>query len=245
MKVKTAVLFVVILFAGGVAHSAPIVGAAVQGWVYDAQTHTVSVRILNTSDKIINAFTLYVVQTDGNGVSNYHLMRDFLDTTAFFERVKDATNADALRQSAGPDSIPVGGSFDEKLTVAPTFKTLEVTLEAVAFTDGTASALSKQAIQPLIDQRKAKVATIDKATEVINASSTQTEAATNLQKVFDANQATTHTSTSFGMHPGELHSIISDVEQLPDGALLDYIAEKQRERSLFVGQSNLKVEVSQ
>lgn len=220
----------------------PVTGAAIQGWYYDAPTNTVNVRIVNTSDKSITAFILDITETDAN-TSNYHLMRDFLDTAAFLEQVKDATNADAIRQSTGPESIPVGGSFDQKLPVPPTFKTINVTLEAVAFADGTASAISKEAIQPLIDQRKAKVATIDKAISIISISSTQAEAAASLQKVFDADQATQ--SNSLGVHPGELSSIIFALKQLPNGSLSDYVAKKERERSIFAGHTDLKVEVAQ
>jgi hypothetical protein len=229
---------------------APIQGAAIQGWTYDAPTHTVNVRILNTGNKDITAYILDVTETDAAWPSEYHTLRDFLNNTVFLERIKGAANEESLKKYVTAESIPAGGSFDEKLAVAPTFKTIDLKLEAVAFSDQTAQALSKEPFEQLAASRKATIAAIDKAIEVINSSATLAEAEANMQKTYDAYQATNHTSLD-DMDPGELLSIVDHLKQLPvsgsseKDALAQYVALKQRERSIFAAQSNLKLEVTQ
>ena len=165
---------------------APIQGAAIQGWTYDAPTHTVNVRILNTGNKDITAYILDVTETDAAWPSEYHTLRDFLNNTVFLERIKGTANEESLKKRITSESIPVGGSFDEKLTVSPTFKTIDVTLEAVAFADKTAEAVSKEAFGQLVASRKSTIASIDKAVEIINSSGTLSEAELNVQKAYDA-----------------------------------------------------------
>jgi len=232
------------------ARLAPVTGAVIQHWIYDAPTRTVNVRILNTGNKPITAYILDVVETNADGPSESHALRDFLNNTVFLERIKGTANEESLKKHVtGP--IPVSGSYDEKLTVSKTFKTIDLTVEAVAFSDKTAEAVSTEAFGQLVASRKSTIASIDKGLEVINASGTLAEATANIQKAYDADQATTH--TSLDTNPGELLSIVNDLKQLPNrfaglsekDALANYVALKQRERSIFAAQADLTLEVAQ
>src|SRR5258708_23497480 len=107
-----------LLFSAHFARSAPI-GAVVQTWHFDSQTSTVTVTIVNTSQKDITAFNLSLKITYQSGVSEYQLSRDLLNNAVLLERDKGTPNEQSIRQQLGPVAIPVRGSYDEEIPVPP------------------------------------------------------------------------------------------------------------------------------
>ena len=140
MKTKIALVFVLFVSIP-LARSAPIEGAATQGWYYDAENHVVSLRIVNTSDVPITAFVLAVAVTDSNGPSEGGLIRDFLNHAVFVERYKGTGEAS---KRGGLESIPARGTSDEKVGVPADFRDFVATLTVVAFADKTASGVSPE-----------------------------------------------------------------------------------------------------
>src|SRR6267378_1548027 len=127
---KHIFLAVALLLSANLARSAPI-GAVVQTWHFDPHTSTVTVTIVNTSQKDITAFNLSLKITYQSGVSEYQLSRDLLNNAVFLERYKGTPNEQSIRQQVGPVAIPVGGSYDEKIPVQPDFKDFEAVLDVV------------------------------------------------------------------------------------------------------------------
>jgi hypothetical protein len=56
-------LFLVLTLRGS-----PPIGAVVQTWHYDPQANTVTVRVVNTSEKDITAFNLSITETFGDHI---------------------------------------------------------------------------------------------------------------------------------------------------------------------------------
>jgi len=233
------------------ARSAPITGAAIQGWYYDSPNDAVHLRIVNIGDKPITAFSLQMTVTYDNGIPvQIGWTRDFLNTSTFLERFKGTPNESVFRAKAGPESIPVAGSYDETIAVAPNLRDFSATLTVVAYADKNAEAVSKEALESLIDMRESMVASIDKTTEVINASQTHGEAAANIQKMQKAWQAAVHEGKP-DLHPGELDSIATDLDHnLPlwsppnaseSETIKNFLSVKQRERAIWADQAKLKL----
>jgi hypothetical protein len=233
MKRTVAVLAVTLLW-GGVAHSAPIAGAAVH-WYYDETDHLINLRLDNTSDKVITAFTLdLTVTTNDNRTSHSKWTRDFLNSVAY---------AASGGTPSGPGPIPVKGSYDEKIGVPPGFKDFNAVLVLVAFEDKTAFTTDKEVLQHLIDVRNANAAAIEKATELVNKHATTAEAQVAIKNWHDTYKATPH--QKFEIQTGDLEGIIEDLKQLPDKAAVEnYLAAKNREAILWRDSAKLK-EVTQ
>jgi len=227
-------LIALLFLSGAKAQSAPIAGAAIQGWYYDTTDHLVNLRVINTGEKVITAFTLDLTITTSDGVSHNKWTRDFLNSVAF---------AASGGTPSGPGPIPVGGSYDEKIGVPPDFKDFSAALILVAFADKTASTTERAALQHLIDVRNANAAAIEKATELVNRSATTADAQVAIQNWHDTYKATPH--GTFEIQTGDLEGIIEDLKQLPDKAAVEnYLSAKQRERQLWIENAKLK-EVAQ
>ena len=248
MKSKLVLLLVALLFSGTLARSAPVEGAAIQGWYYDAPNHVVSLRVVNTGDVPITAFILNMTITDSNGPSESGLIRDFLNHAVFLERNKGTQYDESFKNQVLPESIPVGGGYDEKVTVPQDFKDFSVTLTVAAFADKTASAVSPEAFAELIDIRKANAAGIAKGIQIINATASETDAEANIRKYRDTYDATPHDKIE--LDAGELKIILDDLTHIaalkqPDGsdsdALKTYLAAKERERVIWADNAKLQL----
>jgi len=237
---RVTLIALLFLLSGAKAQSAPIAGAAIQGWFYDSDSHAMNVHIVNTGDKAITAYELKVVTVDsgGNSSTGGH-GRDFLNSVAFLERFKGTPDEETMRKQVGPESIPAGGSYDEKIGLPPGFRDFSVTLEAVAFADRTITG-NQKAIDLLIQIRKANAASIAKAAELINKSATAEQAETAIKNWNDTYQATPHPKLE--VQPGDLEGIVEDLKRLPNKAAInEYLAAKEREQRMWEANSNLEV----
>jgi hypothetical protein len=242
-------LFSVCAFAVRPLRASPLIGAVVQTWHYDSQTHVVTVRILNTSQKDITAFNLSLKITGQNGVSQYQWSRDLINTAVVLERFKGTASEQALRQERGDGKIPIGGSYDEKIPVQPGLTDFEAVLDVVAFSDKTAEATNTAALQRLIDQRKAIALSIQKADEIVRSvisDSTVTTphvaATVQVQKLLDAWKAKPHYDT-LDMNEAELVGIVQELKQTPPATATEhlkaYIDIKEKERATWTDQAQL------
>jgi len=235
MRMRIGLLILLLGFSASIARSHPITGAVLQGWYYDQQDHLISLRVVNTGDKIITAFTLDVTITDSDGSSSHsRWTRDFLNSVAY---------AESGGQPRGPAPIPVGASYDEKIGVSPNYKDFSATLILAVFADKTASTTDSAALQDLMNIRSANAAAIDKATELINASATLADAQVAIKNYRDTYKATPHEKLE--MQTGDLENIANDLKALPDkAAVKDYLTAKKRERDLWFESAKLQ-EVTQ
>jgi hypothetical protein len=224
------------------ARSAPtITGAAVQTWHYDPQSHLITVRILNTSDKDITALGIAAnfTFTDKAGqdqVSHVILLPDFLVQKVLLDMVRGTSEEDKLRAQLGPEVLPAGGTYEEKTGVPPGgFKDFSATIEVVVYADKTAEATNPDALQALIDTRKRRAAAIQKAQEIMAAHPDRLEAAAEAQKALDTWRATSpHRSD---MDETEFHNIVAQLKQNPN--LKELQARKERERAFWTDEASI------
>ena len=200
---------------------------------------------MNTNDVPITAFVLAVTVTDSNGPSEGGLIRDFLNPAVFLERYKGTGEAS---KRGGLESIPARGTYDEKIGVPADFRDFAATLTVVALADKTASAVSSEALQELIDMRNANAAGIAKGIEIINASASETEAEANIQKYNQTYDAAPH--DKLVLDTGELEIMLADLKNLdawkqPNGsdsdALKTFLAAKERERVIWADNAKLQL----
>ncbi len=249
---KRVLLAVVLLFSAQVARAGPL-GAEVQTWHYDSQKNFVTVRIVNTSQKEITAFNLSVEVTLASGVSQFQVTHDLLNIAVVLDRFKDTPDEPRLRARLGLGAIPVGGSYDEKITVLAGLKDFKAVLDVVAYADKTAESANPAALQRLIAARTAMANSIQKANELITSAiadstdtSPHTTASSRVQNLFSAWKATPHYDV-IDMNGGELTGIIRELNQVPSVKgdvseteyLRSYIAAKAKEQATWRDQAQL------
>jgi len=225
--------------------ASPPIGAVVQTWRYDSQANTVTVRIVNASQKDITAFNLSLKITYASAVSQYQWLRDLVNAAVLLDRFKGTANEHALRQEFGDGEIPIGGSHDEKISVQPGLVNFAAVLDVVAYSDKTAEATNTAALQRLIDQRKAMALSIQKANEIVQSvisdptvTHPHVAASTQVQKLLDAWRAKPHYDT-LDMNEAELVGIADELKQTPPERLKTYIDLKEKERATWIGQAQL------
>src|ERR1700756_4979681 len=197
------------------ARSAPtITGAAVQTWHYDPQSHLITMRILNTSDKDITALGVAAnfTFTDKAGqdqVSHVILLPDFLVQKVSLDRVRGTPEEERLL--SGPEVLPAGGTYEEKTGVPPGFKDFSATIDVVVYADKTAETTNPSALQVLIDTRKGRAAAIQKAQHIMAEYPDRLEAAAAAQKALDDWRVSSPDHAD--MNETEFHNIVAQLKQ--------------------------------
>jgi hypothetical protein len=236
MKKILALLILLSGFSASIASSRPL-GATIQTSQYDPLTGLVTVRILNTSQKAITAFTLAVVTQANGQVNHYEWMRDFLNNAAVIERFKGTPDEQRAREVFAPDAIAVGGYYDEKIPVAADNKDFSATVILVVYADKTAETTDPEAAQRMADQRKSMATSIEKANQLLSTASDPKLASTQVENLLNAWKATPH--HELDMDESALRSILRDLEQNPD--LKSYVAAKEKEKAMWADQAKLVV----
>ena len=199
-------------------------------WRYDPKSQTVFVPIANDSKKPITAFNLSLKVTSGGAVSEYQSCRDFLSVGLLQERFKDAPNG-----AFGTADIPPGGRYEEKLAVPSDFENISVVLDMVAFSNRTAEATNVPALERLVQKRKAIAASIEKASGV--ASAAPDTAVNEVHKVKENWRAQEHVTLT--EDESQYTIIEQDLKQTPAESHKDYWAWKQKEKAVWLEQSQL------
>jgi hypothetical protein len=246
--VFSGLVLLVLLSASALAsrslRASPPIGAVVQTWHYDPQAHTVTVRIVNVSQKNITAFNLSLKITYPSGVSEYEWRRDLLNDAVVLDRFKGTPNEQqVVKEFGNKASFAAGGSYGEQIPVQTGLKEFEAILDVVAYSDKTAEATNAVALQALIEQRKATTASIRTANEIIRnvvgdsaVTAPHVVAAERVQKLLDTWKATRHYDV-LDMNSSQLSSIVHDLKQTPPDQLLAYVAAKEKERATWADQA--------
>lgn len=163
-SMKPIFLAVALLFSvQHLAQSAPI-GAVVQTWRYDPQTHSVIVRLLNESDKDITAFNLSVTEKYADGkVAASEKMTDYLPLMASVA----ASQSEEMVKKYGNGTFAANTSRDVSLPAPNQPIDVSVTLDMVAYADQTTEVINGRAFDNLVASRKAMVLAIQQANKAI------------------------------------------------------------------------------
>jgi hypothetical protein len=239
MKTMAAVLFFVLLFVAVPARSAPITGAQIQTWTYDADTKIVTVRVVNTSPQPITAYVLFVKA----GGSEWRTLQDFLSARAFHEKLRGfgLSEEQIAQVQFGPEAIPVGGYYDQQVSVAGLgFKDFFAAIEAVTFENNSMEAVNSTASTWITDSRKSAANAIEKANTIILASSDHDTAAKEIDKAIAVDEATPH--TSYDLSTAGLSTIAYDLRNTGKRiSLKDFAASKEKERQIWLSGAKLKI----
>jgi hypothetical protein len=205
-----------LLFAP-LARSAPI-GAVVQTWHYNTEPNTVTVRVVNTSEKDVTGYNISINETYADGASSRHeMLSDFVDTMLLLQEVKGTAQEGELRRQLGDGVLHPGMARDETFPVSAHLTDYEALVDAVTYADGTSESTNEAALGRILDHRKAQVATMQQVNEIIktastvlNDSSPRRTAVDRLQKLLTIWSAQTHREIEFD--PGTLKSAIADLK---------------------------------
>lgn len=207
-KIPSLLLLTFLLFGSQLRASPP--AAVLQRWHYDPQTRMVTMVIANTTGKDITAYDINTTITyadhsvDGN--PNGSQMRDMLGAYLFLQRVKGTPDEDRFRKEMelvhGGNGVTLEAYRTLKVVFGPSPKVvtdLQVTINAVAFADGTGEATNEPALERIREHRNWTLRSHQKAKQIINEvladptiQNPAEEAAARLQKFLTQWNARTH-----------------------------------------------------
>lgn len=150
--------------------ASPPLGAVVQSWHYDPQTHMVTFQVVNMSHKDITAYNISIKETYVDGhVNSHELMVDSSGALAVIQEVQGTADEENLRKSVGDGVLHPGASREEINGAQPGLQNFEAVVDVVAYADQTAEATNNDAFQRLVSHRKVTVATRQAANDIIRA----------------------------------------------------------------------------
>lgn len=230
--------------------AAPARGAVAEVLRLDPNTNTAVVRIVNTSNKDITAFTVALVgvYADGN-THRAERMVDFLPAMI--------THQVDMGITSGAEGAFHSGQSEEEtasFTKIPgnPLARLDVHVEVIAYADQTVEVGNEEAFGRLLDERKGSLLAKQRTVDIINkalsnpaASHPIASAVSDLQDLHDRSK-TEHT----GELRGELALIIRDLQDISERAiernstgsksLRDYAAIKEKEVSMLSAHTQLR-----
>ena len=199
------------LFLAAVSLRASPPPAVLQSWHYDPQTRMVTMVIANLSGKDITAYDFNTTITFADhsvdsGSRDGSQMRDMLGAYLFLQRVKGTPDEDRLRKEMelvhGGNGVTLEAYHTLKQVFGPSPKVvtdLQVTINAVAFADGTGEATNEPALERIRESRNWTLRSHQKAKQIINEvladptiQNPAEEAAARLQKFLTEWKARTH-----------------------------------------------------
>ena len=158
---KHIFLAVALLFSAHLARSAPI-GAEVQSSNYDSVKGITTVRIVNTSQKLITAISvsLRLAHPDGTiSISQYG--GDFLPFMAY-------AAASGIPQQQGNGGLAPGAVFDMEVpTGQQLIQTTSATVDVVVYDDATADVLNEPVFRSITLGRKGRMLGLQRALELL------------------------------------------------------------------------------
>src|SRR5258706_14926713 len=146
----------------------PPIGAVVQTWHYDPLTNIVTLKIANTSHKDITAFNIAIKETYANGrVQQHEMLEELVGKILAAKEVQGTAQEESFRKQFGDGAFHPGEVRDEQLGVQPGLTNYQAVVDVVTYMDGTADAANDAALERIVDERKATVASTKIATEAI------------------------------------------------------------------------------
>ena len=238
--------------------ASPPIGAVVQTWHYDPQANTVTIRIVNISEKDITAFNISITETFGDhSVNNHEKLVDMLAAVVLVQQIKGTPDEDRIRTQLGDGTLSAHQSRDRIFSYADgkVVADFHATIDVVAYADGSAEATNTAALARLREHRNAELHSYQKANqilkEVLADSAIQTpseEATARLEKFLMVWKAQPHFDVD--MEPGTIEAVVRDLKNAPRVAaaqrigeaefLQRYAAEKEQHISMLSAHAQLK-----
>ena len=183
--------------------ASPPIGAVVQTWNYDPKTNSVTLKVVNSSQKDISAFNIAITETLADGrIDKSEMLEDLLGKIIAAKELQgnDTRGAETFRKLYGDGAFHPGEVHDEIVGVQPGFQKIEAVVDVVTYVDGTAEATNSDALGRIVDERQATVASQKIITEIIqtaladsNDSDPSATAATKIQDRASVWKAQKHT----------------------------------------------------
>jgi len=200
--------------------SAPVTGAVVQTWHYDSQANTVTLQIVNASHKDITGYNISIMETYADGhVNSHELLCEYAGRMVFVQEVKGTADEADIRKQFGDGLFHHGESRNEIIGVQPGLQNFEAVVDVVAYTDQTAEATNNDALQRLLEERKASAASTRMANEIIQAALADPNdadpaatAAKEIQDRITVWKAQKHTTVDF--EPGVAKGVVDELRAM-------------------------------
>jgi len=238
--------------------ASPPTGATIQSWNYDAATNTVTIRVLNLSQKDITALNISISETFADGsVNNHEVLVDMFDTLALVRRTKGTPDEDRIRRAVGDGMLSANQSRDQVFHYPPgkVVTNFEGTIDMVAYADNTADAANAAALARVKEHRNAVLRSHQKANDVLRGvladptiANPSDEAAARLERVLPVRHA--QSDDQLDLDLGTIEGILRDLKNAPRVAatqhlseiefLQRYAAQKDQHILLLAGHSQLK-----
>jgi hypothetical protein len=207
--------------------ASPPIGLVVQTWRYDPQANIVTATVVNLSHKDITAYNISIKETYADGHANSHeLLCEYAGMMAFVQEFKGTADEANIRKQFGDGLFHPGESRNELIPVQPSLQNFEAVVDVVAYTDQTAEATNNDALQRLLEERKASVASTRMANEIIQAALTDPNdadpaatAAKEIQDRITVWKAQTHTTVEFD--PGVAKGVVEELRKISSHPLTD------------------------
>jgi hypothetical protein len=205
----------------------PPIGAVVQTWHYDPQTNSVTATVVNASHKDITAYNISIKETYADGhVNSHELLCEYAGRDIFVQEYKGTAAEADIRKQFGDGLFHPGESRNEIIGVQPSLQNFEAVVDVVAYTDQTAEATNNDALQRLVEERKASAASTRMANEIIQAALADPNdadpaatAAKEIQDRITVWKAQKHTTVDF--EPGVAKGVVDELRAISSHPLTD------------------------
>ena len=232
--------------------ASPPIGAVVQIWHYDPQTNLVTATVVNVSHKDITAYNISIKETYADGhVNSHELLCEHAGMAVFVQEFKGTADEANIRKQFGDGLFHPGESRNEIIGVQPGLQNFAAVVDVVAYTDQTAEATNNDALQRLLEERKASAASTRMANEIIQAAladpndaNPAATAATKIQDRITVWKAQKHTTVEF--EPGVAKGVVDELKAISShpltdkrSALTQYLAKSEKRLAAFSPHANL------
>ena len=203
------------------------IGAVVQAWHHDPQANIVTATVVNLSHKDITAYNISIKETYADGhVNSHELLCEYAGRMVFVQEVKGTADEADIRKQFGDGLFHPGESRNEIIGVQPGLKDFEAVVDVIAYADQTAEATNNDALQRLLEERKASAASTRMANEIIRAALADpndtdpaTTAAKEIQDRITVWKAQKHTTVDF--EPGVAKGVVDELRAISSRPLTD------------------------
>src|ERR1700736_2717243 len=167
--IRSTIFGLIIILASASWAQSPHVGAVVQTWHLDTATNSITVKIVNNSHKNITGYSMTVKETYADGhVDSFEHSADFVGIIAFLKDYQGTTDEANLRKSVNGDGLFHPGEIREDIVgVQPNLMKFEAVVDVVTYADQSTDTTNGDALQRLVDHRKAVVASTKLANDII------------------------------------------------------------------------------
>ena len=176
-----------------------------------------TLKIANTSHKDITAFNIAIKETYADGrVDKHELLEELVGKILAFQELQGTSHEASFRKQYGDGAFHPGEVHDEIVPVQPGFTNIEAVIDVVTYIDGTADWANDAALERIVDERKATVASKKMATEIIKTAladpNDKEPSMTAAKKIQDQATVWRRSHTKMDVDPVVLESIANEVK---------------------------------